>query len=119
MKTKRLEIRIDQETMLALEFQAKRAKKTKSKYIRDLISARAQNHKITTIYKCQQLNFEVIRLIASLTSNVNQIAYHLNSGKIEEVDMNDFFKTAYELKKAAKDVKSVIAENNLILRNVL
>lgn len=101
-----------------LERECKKRKKTKSDYMRDLITKRAGNKKLAQIEEIIVMNSQILLDISRVTGNLNQIAYHLNAGNFISDDTK-FYETSGELKVLVKEAIQLIKNNNLILRKIV
>lgn len=114
---KRFELLIQEKHYQFLEREAKRRAKSKAQYLRDLITKRASNKTLEELVKIQAFNCEILLQISRLSQNINQIAYHLNSGF--NANPEEFFRVADELKNAIQEARKDLKKNsNLLLRIV-
>lgn len=101
-----------------LERECKKRKKTKSDYMRDLITKRAGNKKIAQIEEIIVMNSQILLDISRVTANLNQLAYHLNAGNFMSDDAR-FYEISSELKALVKEAIQIIKDNNLTLRKIV
>lgn len=111
-------IRLTEEENEILEKLAKKQKTTKSKIIKNLILKRANDKRMQNIEKLFVINSEIYLALSRVTGNINQIAYHLNSGNFI-ADSKSFFETAEELKQIAKEFMKFCKENQEKIQEVI
>lgn len=114
---KRFEIILQKSHHLILQRESKRRGKTKSQYLRDLISKRATNKALNELLKIQSFNCEVLLQISRLSQNINQIAYYLNSSF--KADPQKFFEISEELKKEVEMLRVELNKNSKLLLKVV
>lgn len=114
---KRFEIILQENHHSILQRESKRRGKTKSQYLRDLITKRAKNKSLNELLKIQTFNCEVLLQISRLSQNINQIAYYLNSNF--KVDPEKFFETSKELKKEIEMLRLELNKNSKLLLKVV
>lgn len=102
-KTKGIYIRISQNDLDLLTKEAKKANMSKSQLIRLYIRNEKIQKLITTLNRSNAMHLKILLEISRVAGNINQIAYHLNSEKIEK-------KEAFELfLKEAQNTKNIFA----------
>lgn len=102
-KTKRFWIRISNDDYILLEKQAKKNNLSKSQLIRLYIRNEKIQKLIATLNRTNAMHLKILLEISRVAGNINQIAYHLNSEKIEK-------KEAFELfLKEAQNTKNIFA----------
>lgn len=114
---KRFELLIQEKHYQLLEREAKRRGKSKAQYLRDLISKRATNKALIELSKIQTFNCEILLQISRLSQNINQIAYHLNSGFM--ADPEEFFRVAEELKNEIQEARKDLKKNSSLLLRIV
>ncbi|PAF46742.1 hypothetical protein BKH41_08515 [Helicobacter sp. 12S02232-10] len=114
---KRIHLSIQEKHDQILEREAKRRNKSKSQYLRDLISKRANNKILKDLAKIQTFNCEILLQISRLSANINQIAYHLNSGF--KTDPKEFFKVSEELLEHIQILREDLNKNSKLLLKVV
>ena len=95
-KTKGIYIRISQNDLDLLTKEAKKANMSKSQLIRLYIRNEKIQKLIATLNRTNAMHLKILLEISRVAGNINQIAYHLNSEKIEkkeafELFLNSFF----------------------------
>lgn len=102
-KTKRFWIRVSNDDYILLEKQAEKNNLSKSQLIRLYIRNEKIQKLITTLNRTNAMHLKILLEISRVAGNINQIAYHLNSEKIEK-------KEAFELfLKEAQNTKNIFA----------
>ncbi|WP_317397759.1 plasmid mobilization protein [Helicobacter bilis] len=102
-KTKRFWIRISNDDYILLEKQAEKNNLSKSQLIRLYIRNEKIQKLIATLNRTNAMHLKILLEISRVAGNINQIAYHLNSEKIEK-------KEAFELfLKEAQNTKNIFA----------
>lgn len=114
----RFELTLDEETHKKLTQQAKKSKKTKAQFLRDLITKRHSNQNLKEIERIYLLNTQIILDISRVTGNINQIAYQLNKQEIT-FDEYQFYELAEELLHKVKIVMAELKHNNKRLKGIL
>lgn len=100
-KTKRFWIRISNDDYILLEKQAEKNNLSKSQLIRLYIRNEKIQKLIATLNRTNAMHLKILLEISRVAGNINQIAYHLNSEKIEK-------KEAFELfLKEAQNTKNI------------
>lgn len=100
-KTKGIYIRISQNDLDLLTKEAKKANMSKSQLIRLYIRNEKIQKLIATLNRTNAMHLKILLEISRVAGNINQIAYHLNSEKIEK-------KEAFELfLKEAQNTKNI------------
>lgn len=102
-KTKGIYIRISQNDLDLLTKEGKKANMSKSQLIRLYIRNEKIQKLIATLNRTNAMHLKILLEISRVAGNINQIAYHLNSEKIEK-------KEAFKLfLKEAQNTKNIFA----------
>ncbi|MDY5951507.1 MULTISPECIES: plasmid mobilization protein [Helicobacter] len=102
-KTKRLWIRISSSDYTLLEKQAEKNNLSKSQLIRLYIRNEKIQKLITTLNRSNAMHLKILLEISRVAGNINQIAYHLNSEKIQNQEAFHLFL------KEAQNTKNIFA----------
>lgn len=102
-KTKRFWIRISNDDYILLEKQAEKNNLSKSQLIRLYIRNEKIQKLIATLNRTNAMHLKILLEISRVAGNINQIAYHLNSEKIEKKEAFDLFL------KEAQNTKNIFA----------
>ena len=94
-KTKRFWIRISNDDYILLEKQAKKNNLSKSQLIRLYIRNEKIQKLIATLNRTNAMHLKILLEISRVAGNINQIAYHLNSEKIEKKEAFDLFLNSF------------------------
>lgn len=105
-----LTLRLNERDYERLKSIAKSKKKSISQSIRELIRERRSNKKIRNLERFLEVNSEVYLSLSRVTGNINQIAYHLNSGNFD-ANPDDFFRSADELKEIVRVFMQMCVDN--------
>ncbi len=114
----RTTIELDEITRENLEKQCKKLKKTKAKFLRDLINKRASHKKLAGIHAAIGINEYTISNLSGLGNNINQIAHRLHEDKLSFNEMVFYEKTDLLLDTLA-DLKLEIKTTNKMLKGVI
>jgi len=114
----RFEVILDEETHKRLTAQAKKSKKTRAQFVRDLIDKRYSNERLKQIERIYLLNTRIVLDISRVTGNINQIAHQLNKQEIKFDEMH-FYELAEELLQKVKEVMAELKANNKRIERVL
>lgn len=102
-KTKRLWIRISNDDYILLENQAEKNNLSKSQLIRLYIRNEKIQKLIATLNRTNAVHLKILLEISRVAGNINQIAYHLNSEKMEKKEARELFL------KEAQNTKNIFA----------
>lgn len=102
-KTKGIYIRISQNDLDLLTKEAKKANMSKSQLIRLYIRNEKIQKLITTLNRSNAMHLKILLEISRVAGNINQIAYHLNSEKIQNQEAFHLFL------KEAQNTKNIFA----------
>jgi hypothetical protein len=115
---KKFTMLLDEETESNLIKQAKKYKKTKSDFVRDLINKRVNLKSLKNLERVHSLNAKVAADLSRVTGNINQIAYQLNKQELV-FDEEKFNKLTHELIYITKTVHAEIKNNNTKIAHIL
>ncbi|SQC36307.1 Uncharacterised protein [Helicobacter fennelliae] len=96
---------------------AQQANTTKSKLLRQMLRNEEAQKVLEILNASSKFNAEMLLEISRVAGNINQIAYHLNSGF--SVDEESFNKQAEETKRIFAEFQMIAKQNQKLLQRIL
>lgn len=121
---KRITLDLNPKAFIELNKKSKALKKTRTKYIEDLLSFKVKKNEISTIEKILTIGEQhksIYFALNSTISNINQIVYLIHS-KREEFSsklVNDIFTEIIHTKKSTKELREIVQKLNNNINTLL